>query len=98
MKRLYVAENRILVKPAEVADKSEGGIYLTDTTKDNQRGSRSGEIIAVGVRRIDATGQRFDSQFSPGQTAVYGMYSGTETKVEGVDYVILREDDVLLAM
>lgn len=100
MKNLYVAENCILVLPEEAPDKSKGGILIPDSAKDaeQRRQGQRGTVVAVGVRRIDATGQRFDSQFSPGHLVAYSRYAGTALILDDKEHVVLREDDILLVL
>lgn len=90
-------ENRIVVCPDKNPEKTESGIYLPDEAAKQQArdvGLR-GTVLQVGMRRIEATGERCDSQVAPGHRVVYGRYAGTEVKADGEDLLILREDDIL---
>ncbi|HEY3266209.1 MAG TPA: co-chaperone GroES [Armatimonadota bacterium] len=84
--------DRIIVKNTGADDTTKGGIYLPDTAKEKPT---SGEVIAVGPGRVLDTGKTAEMEVKPGDKVLYGKYGGTEVKVDGEDYVILRQDDVL---
>lgn len=84
--------DRVLVKPLEEEDKSPGGIILPDTAKEKPM---RGEVIAVGKGRIDEKGERLPMDVKVKDVVLYGKYSGTEIKVGGEDYLIMRESDIL---
>ena len=90
-------ENRIAVRPDTEPEKSEGGVYLTDSAKGEQQRAAGmrGTVIACGIRRIDATGERCDSQVVAGHVVVFSKYAGTEIRQDGEKLVVLREDDIL---
>ena len=83
--------DRILVKPMPEEEKSAGGILLPDSAKERPQ---SGEVIAVGPGKIE-DGKRIAMEIKAGDTIVYSKYGGTEIKVDGEDYLILKESDVL---
>ena len=83
--------DRILVKPMPEEEKSAGGILLPDSAKERPQ---SGEVIAVGPGKIE-DGKRLAMEIKAGDTIVYSKYGGTEIKVDGEDYLILKESDVL---
>ena len=83
--------DRILVKPMPEEEKSAGGILLPDSAKERPQ---SGEVIAVGPGKIE-DGKRIAMEITAGDTIVYSKYGGTEIKVDGEDYLILKESDVL---
>ena len=83
--------DRILVKPMPEEEKSAGGILLPDSAKERPQ---SGEVIAVGPGQIE-DGKRIAMEIKAGDTSVYSKYGGTEIKVDGEDYLILKESDVL---
>ena len=83
--------DRILVKPMPEEEKSAGGRLLPDSAKERPQ---SGEVIAVGPGKIE-DGKRIAMEIKAGDTIVYSKYGGTEIKVDGEDYLILKESDVL---
>ena len=97
MSKLVPLENRIVVAPDEEPEMSEGGVYLPDSSRKEQQRQEGlrGTVVAVGTRRIEATGERCDSQVCVGHHVLFGKYSGTEVKVDGEPMLILREDDIL---
>jgi len=84
--------DRILVERIEEAEQRIGGIIIPDTAKEKPQ---SGRVIAVGKGRINDKGQVFPLDVREGETVLFGKYSGSEIKIEGKEYLILREDDVL---
>ncbi len=83
--------DRVIVKPSE-KETMKGGIIIPDTAKEKPQ---QGTIIAVGPGQISDSGERVTPEVKKGDTVLYGKYSGTEVNVDGVDYLILRESDVL---
>jgi chaperonin GroES len=85
--------DRLIVEPLEEEQTTVGGIVLPDTAQEKpQRGT----VLAVGPgARNSETGDRIPLDVAEGDTVVYSKYGGTEIKVEGADYLILRESDVL---
>ena len=85
--------DRLIVEPLEEEQTTVGGIVLPDTAVEKpQRGS----VIAAGPgSRNNETGDRIPMDVATGDTVVFSKYGGTEIRVEGVDYLILRESDVL---
>ena len=84
--------DRVLVKPLEEEDKTPGGIILPDTAKEKPM---RGKIMAVGDGRVDERGERIRMEVKEGDIVLYGKYSGTEIKVDGEEYLIMRESDIL---
>lgn len=85
--------NRIVIEPSEGEEQmSAGGIYIPDTAKEKPQ---EGEIVAAGPGRLTDDGNRVPMELSVGDTVVYSKYAGTEYKVGDVEYLVLREDDVL---
>lgn len=79
--------DRVIVKPAAAEQKSSGGIIIPDTAKEKpQRGT----VLAAGPGKPDEP-----VTVKKGDTVLYGKYSGTEISIEGVDYLIMRESDIL---
>lgn len=84
--------DRILVKPCEGKEVTKGGIVIPDTAKEKPQ---EGEIIAVGDGRKTEDGKVIVLTVKKGDKVLYGKYSGTEIKLDSVDYLIMREDDIL---
>ena len=84
--------DRILVERIEEAEQRIGGIIIPDTAKEKPQ---SGRVIAVGKGRINDNGQVFPPDVKEGETVLFGKYSESEIKIDGQEYLILREEDVL---
>jgi len=84
--------DRVLVKPLGAEEKTAGGIIIPDNAKEKPQ---KGEIVAVGPGKISDNGQKIAMELKKGDTVLYGKYSGTEVTVDGTEYLILRESDVL---
>jgi len=80
-------EDRVLVEPAAAEEKTAGGIIIPDTAKEKPQ---EGTVVAVGAGKKDEP-----VMLSVGDTVFYGKYSGTEIRLEGKDYLIMRSGDVL---
>jgi len=84
--------DRILVKILEEEEKTKGGIIIPDSAKEKPM---EGEIIAVGAGKVGDDGKRISLDVKVGDRVLYSKYGGTEVKIEGVEHLILREDDIL---
>lgn len=84
--------DRVVVKPLEEAEEMRGGLYIPDTAKEKPQ---QGEIMAVGPGKLSDEGKRLEPDVSVGDKVLYGKYSGTEVTVDGEEFLILRESDVL---
>ena len=84
--------DRVLIEPLEAEDKTESGIVIPDTAKEKQQ---KGKIVAVGKGRINEEGKLIPLEVKVDDNVLYGRYSGTEVKIRGTDYLILKEDDIL---
>src|ERR1044071_4949714 len=84
--------DRILVERLEEAEQRVGGIIIPDTAKEKPQ---SGRVIAVGKGRINDRGEVFPLDVKAGEIVLFGKYAGSEIKIDGKEYLILREDDVL---
>ena len=84
--------DRVVVKPLEEAEQMRGGLYIPDTAKEKPQ---QGEIVAVGQGKVTDDGKRIDMELKVGDKVLYGKYSGTEVTIDGEQYLILRESDVL---
>lgn len=90
--KLKPLHDRIIVEAAAKEEKSAGGIILPDTAQEKPL---RGTVLAVGPgKRLD-TGKLAEVDVKEGDTVLYGKYSGTEVTVDGVDYIILRAEDIL---
>lgn len=84
--------DRILVRRIEEQETKRGGIIIPDTAKEKPQ---EGEVVAVGPGRMTEEGKRVAMEVKKGDRVLIGKYSGTDVKIDGTEYVILREDDVL---
>ena len=84
--------DRILVRRLEESETIRGGIIIPDTAKEKPQ---EGEVVAVGPGRLTDDGKRITPEVKKGDRVLIGKYSGTDVKIEGTEYVILREDEVL---
>jgi len=84
--------DRVLVKPQEEKEVKKGGIIIPDTAKEKPQ---MGEVIAMGPGKLSETGQRIAPEVKKGDRILYGKYSGTEVTVDGEEYLIMRESDIL---
>jgi len=89
IKPLY---DRILIKRIEEKEQVKGGIIIPDTAKEKPM---EGKVIAVGPGRLDENGKRIPMEVKAGDKVLVGKYAGTEIKIDNVEHVILREDDIL---
>jgi chaperonin GroES len=83
--------DKVVVKPSDEEEKSAGGIFLPDTAK---KKPQEGKIVAVGAGRVLDDGTLKPLSVQIGDTVVYSKYGGTEVTLEGVDYVLLDEDQI----
>jgi chaperonin GroES len=84
--------DRIVLKRLEEQEQKVGGIIIPDTAKEKPQQAR---VIAVGNGRITEKGTLVPLDVKVGDTVLFGKYSGTEMKLEGVDYLIVREEEIL---
>jgi chaperonin GroES len=84
--------DRVVLKPVKAEEKTKGGIVLPDTAKDKPQ---EGEIVAVGPGRILDNGTKLVPEVKVGDRVIYSKYSGSEIKVDGEEYLIVRESDIL---
>ena len=85
--------NRIVVQPLEEeAQVSAGGIYIPDTAKEKPQ---EGKVVAVGPGKIADDGKRIPTEVSVGDIVVYSKYAGTEYKVGTIEYLVVRDEDIL---
>jgi chaperonin GroES len=85
-------DDRVVVEPLEAEEKTSGGILLPDTAK--QKPQR-GRVLAAGPGKLSEKGDRLMLNVKVGDEVLYGKYSGSEVEVEGREYKIMRESDIL---
>jgi chaperonin GroES len=85
-------QDRIIVKRVEEEEKTQGGIIIPDTAKEKPM---EGEVIAVGSGKVLENGTKQVPEVKKGDRVLFGKYSGTEVKIDGVEHLIMREDDIL---
>jgi chaperonin GroES len=83
--------DRILVQRLEEEEKTKGGIIIPDTAKEKPQ---QGKVVGVGEGKLLDNGSRTAPAVKVGETVLFGKYSGTEIKIDGQEYLILREDDI----
>ena len=85
--KIQPLSDRVLVEPQDAETKTASGIIIPDSAKEKPQ---QGKVVAVGKGKKD-----HDMTVKVGDTVLYGKYSGTELKLEGEDYLMMREDDIL---
>ena len=85
-------QDRILVKRVDEKETVKGGIIIPDSAKEKPQ---EGTVIAVGSGKLDEHGKRIPLEVKVGDKVLFGKYAGNEIKIDDVEHVILREDDVL---
>jgi chaperonin GroES len=84
--------DRVLVKRMDPEETLKSGIFIPDTAKEKPL---EGRVVAVGAGRLDDNGKRIALEVKAGDRVLIGKYTGTEVKLEDVEHVILREDEIL---
>ena len=84
--------DRVLVKRLEAGEEKRGGIIIPDTAKEKPQ---QAEVKAVGNGKLLDSGERFAPEVKPGDRILFGKYSGSDIKIDGEEYLILREDEIL---
>jgi chaperonin GroES len=92
MAKVTPLRDRVLVRRIEEAEQKVGGIIIPDTAKERPQ---QGEVIAVGNGRVLDTGQRMPLEVKAGDRVLLGKWSGTEVKLDGSEYLIVKEDEIL---
>lgn len=85
-------QDRVIVKRVQEEEKTKGGIIIPDTAKEKPV---EGEVIAVGKGKVQDDGSLRALDVKKGDRVLFGKYGGTEVKLDGVEHLILREDDIL---
>ena len=84
--------DRVLVLRTDEEEKTSGGIIIPDTAKEKPQ---EGKVVAVGPGKFDDEGNRIPPEVKAGDRILFGKYSGNEIKIDGVEHLIMREDDIL---
>lgn len=84
--------DRVLVLRIEQDEKTTGGIIIPDTAKEKPQ---EGKVVGVGPGKVDENGKRVPLEVKANDRVLFGKYSGTEIKIDGVEHLIMREDDIL---
>jgi chaperonin GroES len=84
--------DRVLVQPLDEKEVVKGGIIIPDTAKEKPQ---EGKIIAIGTGKVDDNGKKIEFTVKAGDKVLFSKYGGTEIKVDGESYLIMREDDIL---
>jgi chaperonin GroES len=90
--KLKPLDDRVVVKPLEAEEKTAGGIVLPDTAKEKPQ---TGKIIAVGEGKVLENGKRGEMSVKKNDEVLFGKYSGSEVEIDGEEYKILRESEIL---
>jgi chaperonin GroES len=90
--KLTPLHDRIVVRRIEEGETTRGGIIIPDSAKDKPQ---EGEVIAVGKGKSNEEGKVFPLDVKPGDRVLFGKYSGTDIKIDGEDFLIMREEEVL---
>ena len=84
--------DRVVVKRIDAEEKTAGGIIIPDTAKEKPQ---QGEVVAVGPGGRDETGKLIPIDVKPRDRVLFGKWSGTEVKIDGVEYLIMKESDIM---
>ncbi len=84
--------DRVVIKVLEAEEKTASGIVLPDKAKEKPQ---EGEVVAVGTGKLLDTGVRVEMDLKAGDRVLFSKYAGTEVKIDGQEYLIMRQDDIL---
>ena len=84
--------DRVLIKRVDPEEKAKGGIIIPDTAKEKPL---EGKVVAVGAGRLDDNGKRIPLEVKAGDRVLIGKYAGTEIKIDEIEHVIVREEEIL---
>jgi chaperonin GroES len=90
--KLQPMGDRLVVKPIQSEEKTKSGIYLPDTAKEKPQ---EGKVIAIGPGRMTEEGKRIAPDVEVGDIVIYTKYGGSEIKIDGEEFIIMRESDIL---
>jgi chaperonin GroES len=85
-------QDRVIVKRVDEEEKTAGGIIIPDSAKEKPM---EGEVVAVGNGKVLDNGTKVPLDVKAGDRILFGKYAGTEVKIDGVEHLIMREDDIL---
>lgn len=83
--------DRVLVKPEKAEQKTASGLYISSGAQEKPQ---RGEIIAVGAGKLDDKGERIPVDVKVGDVVIYGKYGGNEVKIDGEEYLLMRDSDI----
>ncbi len=83
--------DKVLIKPVSAEEKTKAGIYIPDTAKEEKA---EGEIVALGTGKL-SEGKKHDFSVKKGDKVIYGKYAGDEIKIDGKNYKIMKEEEIL---
>jgi|SRR5271157_2254618 chaperonin GroES len=92
MMKIKPLQDRIVIKRIEEEEKTKGGIIIPDSAKEKPQ---EGRVVAIGDGKTLESGKKAPLTVKPGDKILFGKYSGTEIKIDGVEHLIMREEDVL---
>lgn len=84
--------DRVLVQPLEEKETKKGGIIIPDSAKEKPQ---EGKVVAIGTGKTDESGKKIPFEVKKGDRVLISKYGGTEVKIDGENYLIMREDDIL---
>ena len=90
--KLKPLNDRVLVKRLESEEKTAGGLFIPDTAKEKPP---KGQVVAVGPGKVGDNGERTPLAVKAGDEVLFNKYAGTEVKLDGVDHLVMREEDIL---
>lgn len=90
--KLKPLNDRVLVKRLESEEKTAGGLFIPDTAKEKPS---KGQVVAVGPGKVGDNGERTPLAVKAGEEVLFNKYAGTEVKLDGVDHLVMREEDIL---
>ena len=85
-------QDRVLIQRVEPEEEVHGSIVIPDTAKEKPQ---EGEVVAVGEGKVLDSGTRVEMSVQPGDRILFGKYAGSEVKIDGFEYLIMREDEIL---
>ena len=87
--------DRVIVKKIEETETKQGALFIPDSAKEKPQ---QGEVKAAGTGRLSEKGERVPMEVKPGDRILFGKYGGSEVKVDGEEWLILREDEILAVL
>ena len=90
--KLKPLNDRVLVKRLESEEKTAGGLFIPDTAKEKPS---KGQVVAMGPGKVGDNGERTPLAVKAGDEVLFNKYAGTEVKLDGVDHLVMREEDIL---